>query len=160
MPFEMPIQNPCLFCERIAGRGELAIVEETPHTLTFVNPRQFEEGQCLVIPKRHVSTVLELSDDDAANVMIAVRRMSRALVATFGADGITLYQNNGRASYQEIPHFHMHVVPRKKGRVPLFPPHISLLEALEFKEGDSRFRPMSQLESIAVRIRSHLVSEK
>jgi diadenosine tetraphosphate (Ap4A) HIT family hydrolase len=47
-------------------------------------------------------------------------------------EGILLYQNNGVGSGQEIPHFHLHVVPRRAGSDwGLGPPHLARLEAAE-----------------------------
>ena len=128
-PFELPVMTPCVFCELIAGRLDKGLVEETELTLTIVNIRQFEVGQALVIPRRHAPTVLDLTDEESFAVMDAVRRVSAALVKAYSPDGITLYNNNGVASMQEVPHFHMHVVPRRKaslwGDGPL---HIAALE--------------------------------
>lgn len=128
-PFELPAMTPCVFCELIGGRLDKGLVEETELTLTIVNIRQFEVGQVLVIPRRHAPTVLDLTDEESAALMDAVRRVSAALVKAYSPDGITLYNNNGVASLQEVPHFHMHVVPRR--RESLWgdgPPHIAALE--------------------------------
>ena len=114
-PFELPVMTPCVFCELIDGRLDKGLVEETELTLTIVNIRQYEVGQSLVIPRRHAPTILDLTDEESAAVMDAVRRVSAALVKAYSPDGITLYNNNGVASMQEVPHFHMHVVPRRKG---------------------------------------------
>ena len=128
-PFELPDMTPCVFCELIAGRLDKGLVEETELTLTIVNIRQFEIGQVLVIPRRHAPTILDLTGDEACALMEAIRRVSAALVKAYSPDGITLYNNNGVASMQEVPHFHMHVVPRRKssrwGDGPL---HIAALE--------------------------------
>ncbi|MXY45951.1 MAG: HIT domain-containing protein [Chloroflexi bacterium] len=128
-PFELPKMTPCVFCELIAGRFDKGLVEETELTLTIVNIRQFEVGQALVIPRRHAPTILDLTDDELHAIMRAVRRLSAAMVRAYLPDGITLYNNNGVASMQEVPHFHMHVVPRRKsslwGDGPL---HIAALE--------------------------------
>ena len=128
-PFELPVMTPCVFCELIAGRLDKGLVEETELTLTIVNIRQYEVGQSLVIPRRHAPTILDLTDEESAAVMDAVRRVSAALVKAYSPDGITLYNNNGVASMQEVPHFHMHVVPRRKsslwGDGPL---HLAALE--------------------------------
>lgn len=121
--------TPCVFCELIGGRLEKGLVEETELTLTIVNIRQFEVGQVLVIPRRHAPTILDLTDEESSALMDAVRRVSAALVKAYSPDGITLYNNNGVASMQEVPHFHMHVVPRRKsslwGDGPL---HLAALE--------------------------------
>lgn len=128
-PFELPKMTPCVFCELIAGRLDKGLVEETELTLTIVNIRQFEAGQVFVIPRRHAPTVLYLTDEESVALMDAVRRVSAALVKAYSPDGITLYNNNGVASMQEVPHFHMHVVPRRMaslwGDGPL---HIAALE--------------------------------
>ncbi|MYE54751.1 MAG: HIT family protein [Chloroflexi bacterium] len=121
--------TPCVFCELIAGRLDKGLVEETGLTLTLVNIRQFEVGQVLVIPRRHAPTILDITDEESCAVMDAVRRVSAALVKVYSPDGITLYNNNGAASLQEVPHFHMHVVPRRKnGTWGAGPPHIAALE--------------------------------
>ena len=121
--------TPCVFCEMMAGRVDKGLVEETELTLTIVNIRQYEVGQVLVIPRRHAPTILDLTDEETHAVMDAVRRVSAAMVRAYSPDGITLYNNNGVASMQEVPHFHMHVVPRRKsslwGDGPL---HIAALE--------------------------------
>ena len=129
-PFEMPIWDPCPFCELAAGRIENRhIINATEKTLTIVNPRQFEIGQLLVIPRRHAPTLLDLRNDEAVEIMDKLRTAAEALTKTFNPDGITLYQNNGVMSMQEVPHFHFHVVPRRKSSDwGAGPPHIAALE--------------------------------
>ncbi len=128
-PFELPSMTPCVFCELIAGRLDKGLVEETELTLTIVNIRQFEVGQVFVIPRRHAPTVLDLTDEESCALMNAVRRVSAAMVRAYTPDGITLYNNNGVASLQEVPHFHMHVVPRRNDSLwGVGPPHIAALE--------------------------------
>ena len=84
----------------------------------------------LVIPRRHAPTLLDLTDEELAAVMHGVRRVADALVATYDPEGLTLYQNNGAVSLQEVPHFHMHVVPRRRGsNWGEGPPHIAPLES-------------------------------
>ena len=129
-PFEMPIWDPCPFCELAAGRIENRhIIDATKKTLTIVNPRQFEIGQLLVIPRRHAPTILDLTDDEGVEIMSKLRTAAEALTKTFNPDGITIYQNNGVTSLQEVPHIHFHVVPRRKSSDGgAGPPHIAVLE--------------------------------
>ena len=161
MPFDLPEGNGCLFCERIEGeRDDWAVISEDDSAVSFVNPRQFEEGQALVIPRRHAPTLLDLTEDEAAALMRHARRVAQAIVDTFDPDGLTLYQNNGVVSYQEVPHVHMHVVPRRynsgwgEG-----PPHLAALTRAEREE---RFRreavPIERQAELAERIRRELKS--
>ena len=129
-PFPLPVREPCPFCELAAGHRETRhIIDATTTTLTFINPRQFEVGQLLVIPRRHAPTILDLTDDEAIEIMNKVRSAASALTTTFNPDGITVYQNNGVTSLQEVPHFHIHVVPRRQSSDwGPGPPHISVLQ--------------------------------
>lgn len=113
---ELPVRDPCDLCEGIAGReARWAIIEQSTHTLTVINPWQFEVGQCCVITRRHVATLLDLSEEECGAVLVAAQRVAEALVRTFQPLGILTFQNNGVYSGQETPHFHFHVVPRQKG---------------------------------------------
>ena len=122
--------GPCYLCDAAAGRSAKPFVEETHQTVTLVNWNQFEEGQVYVVTKRHAPTILDLTNEEATAVMDAVCRTAKALVRAYDPDGINLIQNNGVVAGQDAPHFHMHVVPRRKvgGDWGSGPPHIAVLE--------------------------------
>ena len=99
-------------------------------TLTLVNWAQFELGQVYVIPRRHAPALFDLTNDETLAVIHAVRRAADAIVRAYDPDGLNLIQNNGVIAGQNAPHFHMHVVPRRKvgsdwGNGP---PHLAVLE--------------------------------
>ena len=88
---ELPMKDPCDLCEGMAGREERwAVIEEGVHTLTVINPWQFEVGQCCVITRRHVATLLDLSDQECEAVMVSAKRAAEALVKTFRPLGILI----------------------------------------------------------------------
>lgn len=129
MTFPLPEMNPCYLCEVVEGAASWNVVDRTELTVTILNGRQFEIGQCMVLPVRHAPTVLDLTEAEEAAVMAAAKRLTRALVAAYAPDGVLLYQNNGVGSGQEVPHFHVHVVPRRRDSDWGFgPPHIARLE--------------------------------
>jgi len=93
---ELPVRDPCDLCEGMAGREERwAIIDEGEHTLTVINPAQFEVGQCCVITRRHVATLLDLSQDECVAIMVAAKRVAEALEKSFEPLGILTFQNNG-----------------------------------------------------------------
>lgn len=113
---ELPNQDPCEFCEGMAGRDETwAVIDECEFTQTVINPSQYEIGQCCVITRRHVATLLDLSDAESSAIIVAARRVAHALVKTYQPLGVLTFQNNGVFSGQEVPHYHFHVVPRQQG---------------------------------------------
>jgi histidine triad (HIT) family protein len=85
---------------------------------SLVNRTQYDTGALLIIPNRHLSTMLDL---DAATLEAVAREaqlLGRALVEGLAATGINVFQNNGVDANQHHPHYHMHVVPRYPGSDP------------------------------------------
>jgi histidine triad (HIT) family protein len=105
-------EKPCTFC-RIAG-GELAahVVHEDDGHLVFLDHRPLFAGHCLVMPREHVETLLDLPEPRVGPLFVLVQRVSRALEQGLAADGVFNAVNN-RVS-QSVPHLHVHVIPRRK----------------------------------------------
>lgn len=121
------------------------VLEETELTLAALNGTQFEVGQALVIPRRHAPTLFDLTDEESAAIMAAARRVGRALVEALHPLGVLLYQNNGVYSGQEVPHFHLHVVPRQPGSDwGVGPPQLAALE----RRPRSTPRPLASPEQL------------
>ncbi len=113
MNFRLPVMEPCPFCELAREDSPWNLIERTPTKLTLLNGRQFEIGQCIVMPRRHAPTLLDLTDEECGDVMKAAKRIGALLSETYRPEAMLLYQNNGIAVGQEVPHFHLHVVPRR-----------------------------------------------
>jgi histidine triad (HIT) family protein len=131
MALPLPSMDPCYLCELVAAHADgWNVIGQDDLTLTILNGRQYEVGQCMVLPRRHAPTLLDLDDLEASAVMAAARRIMQVMVTEFAPDGVLLYQNNGTGSGQEVPHFHLHVVPRRPvSDWGLGPPHLAKLEA-------------------------------
>ncbi len=136
MMLRMPDTDNCFFCEILRGEADRwSVLAEDSQTAVLLNGRQFEIGQCIVIPKRHAPTILELEQDELCAVMRMAQQTSSIMMDVFNPDGILLYQNNGVGSGQEVPHFHLHVVPRQAESDWGFgPPHIARLEKSDYNE--------------------------
>jgi histidine triad (HIT) family protein len=112
MPIAIPQREPCPFCENLAGRHPCAFIAQHDLYSSFVNPRQFEKGTLLVIPNRHAPTLLDLHSDELTAMFLHAQNLIRALNKAFSPDGYNVYQNNGIAAGQSVPHYHLHIVPR------------------------------------------------
>jgi histidine triad (HIT) family protein len=130
MSFQLPVMDPCYFCAIIEGEAEQwNIIAQNELTVTMLNGRQFEVGQCVILPLRHAPTLLDLTEQELAAVMTAAKKLTQVMVKAFAPEGVLLYQNNGVGSGQEVPHFHLHIVPRRSASDwGLGPPHIARLE--------------------------------
>jgi histidine triad (HIT) family protein len=77
--------------------------------------RQTNKGHVLVVPRTHVETIDLLPSAVAAALMTTVVMMTRAVTEAIRPDGVNVWQSNGEAAGQEVPHVHMHVFPRWTG---------------------------------------------
>ena len=104
----------CKFCAIAAGdpAADAHVVYSDPDVVAFLDHRPVFKGHTLVIPRQHVVTLPELSDELLVPVFSVARRVATAMEAGFGADG-TFVANNNRIS-QSVAHLHVHVVPRHK----------------------------------------------
>ncbi len=103
----------CIFCSMVAGKIQPAakVYEDGEH-LAFldINPRN--PGHTIVITKKHYEVVLEMPEKEAGKLFELVKRLSVSVKKGTQADGISILQNNYRASGQVVPHVHFHVIPR------------------------------------------------
>jgi len=110
--------DKCVFCEIVAKRidPELTVFEnERVIAQISLGQKPGNHGHVLVIPKKHIQNIYELSEELDAPVMSALRLLSRATKKAFSAEGIHIRQNNEPAAGQDVFHLHFHVIPRYQG---------------------------------------------
>ncbi|MBA3308560.1 MAG: HIT domain-containing protein, partial [Nocardioidaceae bacterium] len=89
------------------------MVADDALTCVFLAPASLGgmEGHTLVVNRRHVETIFDLSREEEAALAHAVARAARAVRRAFEPDGILVEQRNGVAAGQTVPHVHAHVIP-------------------------------------------------
>ena len=105
----------CVFCKIIRGELPAVKVYEDEYVIAFLDIKPINPGHTLIVPKRHVERLEELEPDEAQALIYAAARLAPAIVRAVGAEGYNIIVNIGSAAGQEIPHLHLHVVPRFTG---------------------------------------------
>ena len=105
--------SECVFCEILAGRAPASFVYRDDRVVAFMDLRQAVEGHVLVVPRRHVPDIYALDEATAGHLMAVAVRVAKALAAHEPPPGLNLWQSNGDAGGQEVPHVHLHVQPRR-----------------------------------------------
>ena len=106
------IEN-CTFCKIIRGSIPSHKVFEDELSLAFLDHRPLFPGHCLFIVKSHLETIADLPGELVGPLFLNVQLLSRAVTQGMNAEGSFVAVNN-RVS-QSVPHFHVHIVPRRKG---------------------------------------------
>ncbi|MFW6382663.1 MAG: HIT domain-containing protein, partial [Haloferacaceae archaeon] len=109
------MSDDCIFCSIVAGDIPARTVYETDAVLAFLDANPLARGHTLVIPKSHARHVGDLDAALATELFDAVASLTPRIQDAVGADGANVGVNDGEAAGQEVPHVHVHVVPRFEG---------------------------------------------
>jgi histidine triad (HIT) family protein len=110
----MPIVTiqDCPFCKIVRSEAQSYNVFEDGLTLAFLDKRPLFPGHCLLIPKSHYETLIDLPASLVGPLFQHAQLLARAMEQGLQAEG-TFVAINNRIS-QSVPHVHIHIVPRHK----------------------------------------------
>jgi histidine triad (HIT) family protein len=109
------LTQSCIFCRIVRGEIPAYRVYEDERALAFLDINPSAPGHTLIIPKAHVARVEDLSQEDAEALFRALHTLVRGIQEATEAPASSVGINNGPESGQEVPHVHIHVIPRKRG---------------------------------------------
>ena len=100
----------CIFCKIIAGEIPVKILKETSNSISFLDAFPLAKGHVLVIPKNHHQKIQDMSNEENTDLFSLVHLMISKVDAITGSTLVAVH--NGKEAGQEIPHVHVHLVPR------------------------------------------------
>jgi histidine triad (HIT) family protein len=107
--------SDCVFCQIAEGEIPADVVYEDETVVAFLDANPLTEGHTLVVPREHMERVTEITEDLAGPYFEPVPAIADAVQRAVDADGATIAWNDGSAAGQEVPHAHLHIVPRWSG---------------------------------------------
>ena len=102
----------CIFCSIIAEASPAHRLYEDEYSLAFLDIEPATPGHTLVVPKIHYETTTDMPESLAGRVFRTVHYVADALESAFQLDGFALVQENGVTAKQDVPHAHVHILPR------------------------------------------------
>jgi histidine triad (HIT) family protein len=102
----------CIFCKIISKEIPAKILNETSHSICFLDAFPLTKGHVLVIPKNHHKKIQDMSSSENSDLFSLVHVMMSKVDSITGSTLIAIH--NGETAGQEIPHVHVHLVPRSE----------------------------------------------
>ena len=102
----------CIFCKIASKEIPTKILVETESCIGFLDAFPLAKGHALVIPKKHYEKLQDLPTDINTEVFSTVHNLISKVDTLTGATLVAVH--NGKESGQEIPHVHVHLIPRSK----------------------------------------------
>ena len=103
----------CAFCTL-----DRTILAQSDLSYSILDRFPVSDGHALVIPKRHVATIWEMTNHEYADAFDLVRHVKDLLQEKFDPQGFNIGVNCGETAGQTVFHAHIHIIPRYTGDVP------------------------------------------
>ena len=115
-------QKRCFLCLDGDNDEESLVLSRKGTAFVIMNKFPYANGHVMVVPRRHVGKLEELTDEEIMDVMSLVRAMSLILKRELSTDGLNVGMNLGRAAGAGLEeHLHVHLVPRWFGDTNFMP---------------------------------------
>jgi diadenosine tetraphosphate (Ap4A) HIT family hydrolase len=104
----------CAFCALPPAR----VIDENTLAIAIRDGYPVSLGHTLLIPKRHMGSFFDLSEQERSDVLALLDRSKLALDREFHPQGYNIGINDGAVAGQTVPHLHLHLIPRYAGDMP------------------------------------------
>lgn len=101
--------NDCIFCKIVNGDIPSKKLYEDEKVIVIMDANPQVDGHCLVIPKKHLTDITELNNEELNYIFSIAKKMSAKLMDKLNARGLTYCINYGDS--QVVKHFHLHLLP-------------------------------------------------
>jgi histidine triad (HIT) family protein len=133
-----------VFCEILRGDSPASFVHQDDTVVAFMDIQPITRGHMLVVPREHAVLMSDLNETVSMRAFRVARNLASVVRQTLGAGGVNLFVADGEVAFQDVPHFHVHVIPRytNDGFGLTFPPNYN------------KQRSRAELDEVASAIRS------
>ena len=117
-------KNECVLCAAYRAQDDDGhrIVTRAKLTFVIMNLYPYNSGHLMIVPFRHVPSIMDLTDAESLEIMVHLKKMMNALQQTSHPDGYNVGSNVGRTAGAGIDHhIHFHIVPRWSGDTNFMP---------------------------------------
>ena len=101
----------CIFCKIAKKIIQAKIITETKNSIAFLDAFPLARGHTLVIPKNHYKKVQDMEELDSIDLFNTVQSVISKVDKMTGSTLLAVH--NGKDSGQEVPHVHVHLIPRE-----------------------------------------------
>ena len=102
----------CIFCKIVNNEIPSTKIYEDDEILSFMDINPNNKGHCLVIPKKHYETIIDIPEEILKKLIIKTQEVSKSVMDATSCHGFNIVMNNKKASGQLVPHAHFHIIPR------------------------------------------------
>ena len=138
------MSDQCVFCEILRGNEPASFTYQDDTVVAFMDVQPITHGHMLVVPREHAVLMAQVNETVAMRTFRVARQLASVVRAKLGATGVNLFVADGETAFQDVPHFHVHVIPR----------YANDGFGLTFPDAYSQLPSRAELETIASALRT------
>lgn len=104
----------CIFCKIVEGEAPARVVYEDESVMAFLDINPASEGHTLVITKRHYEDVYDVPKRELKRIIAVIKELAMVYRKALNVRAVNVIHSSGKAAQQDVFHFHVHLVPRRK----------------------------------------------
>ena len=108
-------EQSCIFCKIVRKEMSAHFITENDQALVFLDAYPLTLGHALVISKDHYSKINDMDRKSSEALFDLLWKITEPLERSLNVNSSTIAIHNGREAGQEIPHVHIHIIPRTYG---------------------------------------------
>jgi histidine triad (HIT) family protein len=105
----------CTFCDLVRGAGEVSACYEDAEAVAFMDIQPVNPGHVLVVPREHHESLFDVPRELGVHLFAVTMRVAAAVKRVTQCDAMNIIVNSGAAAGQDELHYHVHIIPRRKG---------------------------------------------
>ena len=109
------VDQTCVFCRIIAGEEMVSLIHEDDQTLVFMDINPVSRGHALVVSREHHPQIWNLPEELLMHCLGVSRRIADGIKKSTGTESVNVFCADGIDGGQDVPHFHLHLIPVAKG---------------------------------------------
>ncbi len=145
----------CPFCDE--NNLNYRTFLESKKFLVVYNNFPLVEGHCLVIPKKHIETPLDLSPEEFRELSQVLVKSTDAILKTFKLNDFNWVMNVGETAGQMVKHIHFHIFPRKEGDFGKDPRNFFIKLTQKEKSKGEKTIPIKEIKNMTSKIRKNMI---
>lgn len=102
----------CIFCQIVNKEIPSYCIYEDEQVMAFLDISQVTKGHTLIIPKKHVESLLDCDDEILVHMSKVAKMLANRITERTQAKGMNILSNIHEIAGQSVPHFHIHLIPR------------------------------------------------
>ncbi len=111
------VEQTCVFCRIIGGEEMVSLIHEDDLTLAFLDINPVSRGHALIVTREHHPQIWNVPQALLMHCLDVSRRIAAGIKKSTGAPSVNVFCADGVDGGQDVPHFHLHLIPVAKGEV-------------------------------------------